>query len=193
MWTWTIFALFVAAVLASLLLAHRASALSLPILEKTTSLVTRVLKDTTNTSITAPASQSNATTTNTSPQNRSTAPAVVSVQQPMGSRVSRVNPSSDSSVQPDRSLTAVTPLDTTWLTEPILANATSSQSARLPTVDQPTRPSATDTLPFLQPTEQGWSLFGILWYWWLLGLAAGGVSLYVLVRHTYQLNNPLSE
>jgi disulfide bond formation protein DsbB len=36
---------------------------------------------------------------------------------------------------------------------------------------------ASDKLAAIAPTENGWKLFGIVWYWWLLILAA--IALFV--------------
>lgn len=32
---------------------------------------------------------------------------------------------------------------------------------------------AGDSVAPLQPTHQGWKIFGIVWYWWLLGIVTG--------------------
>ena len=40
---------------------------------------------------------------------------------------------------------------------------------------------ATDKLAAIAPTENGWKLFGLVWYWWLLILAALSLMIWRLV------------
>lgn len=173
--------MFAVSFAASLLLPRSASALSLPLLDKTTGLATQTLHGTTNALLPSPASQSNTTTDKSSPTNAT--PAADATDSPAKSVVAPhvVNQASEPAVQSGVSLATLAPLDTVWLTKPVTATTTSARYASLD-VDQPGHTSIADSDAVLQPTERGWSLLGVLWYWWLLGLAAAGLSVFTLVR-----------
>lgn len=179
--------MFVVSVSVSLLLPRTASALSLPLLDTTTRIVTQTLRDTTAALQPTPTPQPNPAPDTT--QSSSGAPLAA---RPSAESVTPYSsqPSTTGS-HPSSSLATVTPLDTSWLVKSDTATATPRYTRSL-TVDQPTRTSSADSLPFLQPTERGWSLFGVLWCWWLLGLAAVGVAVYALIHHSHRQNTLVS-
>ncbi len=55
----------------------------------------------------------------------------------------------------------------------------------LPPVLSPSRPDVF----VATPTENGWELFGILWYWWVLAIGIIGVATYTFRRYKYVVYN----
>lgn len=85
------------------------------------------------------------------------------------------------------SLPTLAPVKTDWLPREV-ASATPVHLASA--IDTP-QISVHDTVPaFLRPTNQGWSIYGVLWYWWLAVIAAVGVGIYSTFR--YYRNRPKS-
>lgn len=87
----------------------------------------------------------------------------------------------DSSAPPNQAFTPLTLVDAR-LPRPDQSPRTAVLVAAVPT----TTPTRATFAGWLQSTPQGWQLFGVLWYWWLLAVAAA----YGVVRYGYAKRLP---
>lgn len=163
-------AVSIVSVLLSLLPAHTANALPLGV-ERLLSPVLAPL---------SPSASSQPAQNSGNSSNVNTAPAAPQ-SQGAANQPSSISPSSANlnvapvvleGVEP---LAPVTPIDTSDLKQPLLplAYLASAKRDSRPTV---TVASATTATPLIQASEEGWRLFGVAWYWWLV---ATGLTLFV--------------
>lgn len=155
-----------ASVSGSLVLSQPANALSLPLADISTSLLHPVLPASADGTPAAPAPPM-APLANSSPSQPSSSAAAVAPQSPPSKPSAPKAPSLQITPAASPPLTQTpAPLDANW------QSLSKNNTARLATANvNGVSASSPSSFAFLQPSDQGWQLFGIVWYWWLLAAA----------------------
>jgi hypothetical protein len=166
-----------ASISGSLILSHPANALSLPLVNDVTNLLKQVLPGSSDQGPVTAAPLVTPVINTPAVQYTQSAPARVQTQSPSASPSQSVQSPPAASTTPVSTspiATTLVPLNTDWQggSKNGISKLASTHTSNASTL-------GTNSFAILQPSNQGWRVLGIVWYWWLLA----AVIAFFIVRY----------